>query len=374
MSIYDCLSTALTTGNINYAWWVDRHGEPQYYWDGSKAGQHICNCGIVGNCSDFNLPCNCDAEFPQWVSDSGAITNETALPITKLRFGGQQFEAQKANYTLGGLACKGKTPPPDNPAESCSSLRLAGNTHPGYYLINPKKGRLDVVMCRMDLEETDPKFQLETSARIAGAGFLHGKITPLEYPTQSCSSLRQAGNAHPGYYLISTKNRLNVVMCRMDLEETDPKFQVETGAYIADLYHLTHPRGLPLQGVGAVACGFEAETHYVARAPHGDDVLPGKLVPSHRTTYVSYGGKEYAKSHYQVLVSDEQEKLVWLPGSNGSIPSGALQGGINEWSEPVYIGRSTCLLKARKGDETKLRKTKRVEKKPVLCSSQKFDP
>ncbi|CAG0896632.1 unnamed protein product [Darwinula stevensoni] len=164
---YDCLTTALTTGDIHYAWWVDRHGEPQYYWDGSNKGKHICKCHLSGNCIDSNLSCNCDAEAPQWGSDSGAITNETALPITELRFGGLQFEAQKANYTLGGLACKGRIPPPDNPAQSCISLRQAGNAHPGYYLLNSKEGRLDVVMCRMDLEETDPKFQVETKARIA---------------------------------------------------------------------------------------------------------------------------------------------------------------------------------------------------------------
>ncbi|CAG0899890.1 unnamed protein product [Darwinula stevensoni] len=231
---YDCLATALTTGDIHYAWWVDRHGKPQYYWDGSNAGQHICKCRHSGNCTLSNLPCNCDARAPRWESDSGAITNETALPVTELRFGGLPFEGQKANYTLGGLTCKGKAPPPGNPAESCSTLRRAGNTRPGYYLINPKKGRLDVVMCRMDLEETDPKFQVETSARIAGAGFLHGKISSPDNPAKSCSSLRQAGNANPGYYLINPKEgRLDVVMCRMDLEETNPKFQVETSARIA---------------------------------------------------------------------------------------------------------------------------------------------
>ncbi|CAG0902027.1 unnamed protein product [Darwinula stevensoni] len=164
---YDCFSSALTTGVIHYAWWVDRHGEPQYYWDGSKAGQHKCNCGLSGNCTDTNFPCNCDANTPHWESDKGAITNATALPITELRFGGLQLEGQKANYTLGGLTCKGKIPSPENPAQSCSTLRQAGNGHPGYYMIDSKKIRLDIVMCRMDLEETDQKFQVETSVHIA---------------------------------------------------------------------------------------------------------------------------------------------------------------------------------------------------------------
>ncbi|CAG0894611.1 unnamed protein product [Darwinula stevensoni] len=231
---YDCFTTALTTADTHYSWWVDRHGQPQYYWDGSHAGEHVCNCGLTSDCIDPIMMCNCDAKAPQWESDAGIITNRTALPIIELRLGGLRFKGQKANYTLGGLVCRAKVPPPNNPAESCSSLRRAGNDHPGYYLINSKKGRLDVVMCRMDLEETDPEFQVETSARIAWGGFTHGKVTPPDNPAHSCSSLRRAGNAYPGYYLISPKKgRLDVVMCRMDLEETDSEFQVETGVRLA---------------------------------------------------------------------------------------------------------------------------------------------
>ncbi|CAG0893350.1 unnamed protein product [Darwinula stevensoni] len=207
---YDCFSSALTTGVIHYAWWVDRHDEPQYYWDGSKAGQHICNCGLSGNCTDTNFPCNCDAKLPHWESDSGAITNATALPITELRFGGLQFKGQKANYTLGGLTCKGKIPSPDNPAQSCSTLRQAGNAHPGYYMIESKKSRLDVVMCRMDLEETDPKFQVETSVHIAG----EGGVSLVDVQSTTFHLLKQGAKLWP---LAGTRkdvvNAMNAVDC-----------------------------------------------------------------------------------------------------------------------------------------------------------------
>ncbi|CAG0885961.1 unnamed protein product [Darwinula stevensoni] len=242
---YDCFTTALTTGDKHYAWWVDRHGKPQYYWDGSHTGEHVCNCGLTSKCIDPILPCNCDAKVPQWESDSGSITDPKALPIIELRFGGLRFDFQKANYTLGGMVCRGKVPPPENPAESCSSLRKAGSTYTGYYLINSKKDSLDVVMCRMDLEETNPEFQVETSAHIAWGGFTHRKVTLPDNPAESCSSLRQAGNTHSGYYLInSKKGRLDVVLCRMDLEETDPKFQVETAARIA-VVGLHHGKATP---------------------------------------------------------------------------------------------------------------------------------
>ncbi|CAG0901450.1 unnamed protein product [Darwinula stevensoni] len=91
---------------------------------------------------------------------------------------------------------------------------------------------------------------------------------------------------------------------------------------------------------GAVVGGeYDGETVYVARAEHAGDMLPGKLVPSHRVCYVPWGCEEHSKSNYEVLVSDDLEKLVWLEGSDGSIPSGALQGGETATDEPLYIGR-----------------------------------
>ncbi|CAG0893114.1 unnamed protein product [Darwinula stevensoni] len=124
---YGCFSSALNSLDVQYAWWVDRHGDPQYYWDGSHAGEHICDCGVSDTCVDPDLPCNCDAEAPQWESDVGAIDNATALPIAEVRFGGLRFDGQRANHTLGGLACRGEAPMPDDPAESCSSLRNLGH-------------------------------------------------------------------------------------------------------------------------------------------------------------------------------------------------------------------------------------------------------
>ena len=37
----------------------------------------------------------------------GVITNLTALPVTKLHFGGLQYETQKASFKLGRLKCFG---------------------------------------------------------------------------------------------------------------------------------------------------------------------------------------------------------------------------------------------------------------------------
>ncbi|CAG0893481.1 unnamed protein product [Darwinula stevensoni] len=174
---YDCISAALNFGDTPYAWWLDRNGQPQYYWDGENAGKHICHCGLSGYCINRLLPCNCDAVAPESENDSGTITNSTALPIIELRFGGLHFQGQKADYTLGGLVCRGHAPSLENQGKSCLSLRLAGNTRTSYLI----EGRLDVVPCRMELEVTDTDFQVETGVHIAehGIHFDAYRTTPI---------------------------------------------------------------------------------------------------------------------------------------------------------------------------------------------------
>lgn len=77
---------------------------------------------------------------------------------------------------------------------------------------------------------------------------------------------------------------------------------------------------------------------FVARAVHKGELLPGKVVPSLGTCYVSYDGVETKYSDYQALVSDS-DSLTWLPGSGGGVPGGAIQGGTTSKGEPLYIGR-----------------------------------
>ncbi|CAG0902341.1 unnamed protein product [Darwinula stevensoni] len=119
---YDCFSAALTSGDTHYAWWVGRHGDPQHYWDGSHAGEHVCSCGLTSDCVNSAKACNCDAEAHQWESDFGVITNGSILPITELRFGGLQVEGQRAKHTLGALVCRGHTPS-SNPIPTWDSKR-----------------------------------------------------------------------------------------------------------------------------------------------------------------------------------------------------------------------------------------------------------
>ena len=52
-----------------------------------------------------------------------------------------------------------------------------------------------------------------------------------------------------------------------------------------------------------VTGGTDTETGdvlLVARAEHEGAVIPGKFVPTHGVTYVSWGGAEHAKDEYEV--------------------------------------------------------------------------
>ncbi|KAH8018429.1 hypothetical protein HPB51_006051 [Rhipicephalus microplus] len=91
---------------------------------------------------------------------------------------------------------------------------------------------------------------------------------------------------------------------------------------------------------GAVPGGEDdGETIYVGRALHDGDVLPGKVVPSHSCCYVSHARAEHSYSSYQVLISDDPD-MAWVPASEGSVPTGAIQGGMTSSGEPLYIGRT----------------------------------
>ena len=58
---------------------------------GSNYGYHVCDChyedeGCIEEATRGNT-CNCDAGLPVALSDTGVITNMTALPVSNLYFG-----------------------------------------------------------------------------------------------------------------------------------------------------------------------------------------------------------------------------------------------------------------------------------------------
>ena len=83
-----------------------------YLSKGSNYGQHVCDCHYSdGGCMEEETKhntCNCDANLPVPLSDSGTITNTSALPVVKLFFGGLTYDMQQANFQLGRLKCFGR--------------------------------------------------------------------------------------------------------------------------------------------------------------------------------------------------------------------------------------------------------------------------
>ena len=126
---YDCTLAPLNAEDVDFAYWEDRYGNKNNYFtgniryilytnlsysiqqSGSKYGSHVCDChyedgGCIEEETKLNT-CNCDANLPVPLTDSGTITNSSALPMVKLYFGGLTYEIQNATFTLGRLRCYG---------------------------------------------------------------------------------------------------------------------------------------------------------------------------------------------------------------------------------------------------------------------------
>jgi len=78
------------------------------------------------------------------------------------------------------------------------------------------------------------------------------------------------------------------------------------------------------------------EPLYVVRCNFQGLLIPGKLVPSHRSAYVPWGGSEHAVAQYEVLCDFGGR---WMACTGANIPPNALAGGQGDSGEPLYIGR-----------------------------------
>ena len=72
---------------------------------GSNYGVHVCDChyeddGCIQEENRHNT-CNCDANLPEQFTDTGTITNTSALPVARLFFGGLSYDMQEGAFKLG---------------------------------------------------------------------------------------------------------------------------------------------------------------------------------------------------------------------------------------------------------------------------------
>lgn len=62
---------------------------------------------------------------------------------------------------------------------------------------------------------------------------------------------------------------------------------------------------------------------FVARARHEGELIPAKLIPSHKAAYVPFAGGEHAKSDYEVLVGCRPH---WVQCQGNQLPPQAVPG------------------------------------------------
>ena len=90
-----------------YAWWVSRDGKRMNYWGGATGYDNMCACGVTNSCSN-GKKCNCDNHVSGWRSDSGLLTDKSALPVTQIRLADFDGSKEEGYHTLGKLKCYGK--------------------------------------------------------------------------------------------------------------------------------------------------------------------------------------------------------------------------------------------------------------------------
>lgn len=78
------------------------------------------------------------------------------------------------------------------------------------------------------------------------------------------------------------------------------------------------------------------EPMYVARARFNGGLIPGKLIASHGTCYVPWGGQENGVREYEVLCDFPGR---WIATNGANIPPNAVVAGNSEDGESLYVGR-----------------------------------
>ena len=92
---------------VSYGWWVSRDGTRMNYWGGATGYNKMCACGVTNSCSN-GQKCNCDNNGGGWRSDSGLLTDKSALPVTQIRLGDLNSSSEEGYHTLGKLKCYGQ--------------------------------------------------------------------------------------------------------------------------------------------------------------------------------------------------------------------------------------------------------------------------
>ena len=167
---YECTLAPLRNQDVDYAYWIGLDGKTNTYFTGSDSSVHSCDCYYTEEGCEahdvLDTACNCDANVPTPLVDTGILTKSSSLPILSVAFGGLSYEIQQASYKIGRLVCNGKNE--SQVGSSCKSLKLAGETRSGYYSIKKEDSiHTSTVYCDMSTGgyENVPEFkQLSSDA------------------------------------------------------------------------------------------------------------------------------------------------------------------------------------------------------------------
>lgn len=103
---YQCYHSRIFQNGYNFAGWESWNGTARHYWGGSGGRDGYCACGVTGTCAQSYHKCNCDANDNVWREDSGYLTQQEDLPVTKLYFGDADAPSELGRHTLGTLQCE----------------------------------------------------------------------------------------------------------------------------------------------------------------------------------------------------------------------------------------------------------------------------
>merc|ERR1719203_1044932 len=81
---FKCFGSPLKIGSKNIGYWLDRQGDPQYFFDGNQTDQHGCKCKQDNSCETSfgnEFGCNCNARLPEWNIDEGTISGQKKLDL-----------------------------------------------------------------------------------------------------------------------------------------------------------------------------------------------------------------------------------------------------------------------------------------------------
>ncbi|XP_015438003.1 PREDICTED: uncharacterized protein LOC107193118 isoform X2 [Dufourea novaeangliae] len=75
----------------------------------------------------------------------------------------------------------------------------------------------------------------------------------------------------------------------------------------------------------------------VGRAYHCGDMLPAKAKPEHGIAYVCHNGQEHIKRDFEILMPAD---FNWIRAAHGNVPIEAVEAGMTQNGEMLYIGRT----------------------------------